>query len=414
MPLRIEAMIGGVAGPALADAAIDIREQRWAVLFHDPRPSWMSTFVRRVIERDARFVVTSRVITSRNLSTDVGRPPSALDDARAHAMFDAVVVGAPEALTERDVAGLERFMRSRGGSVVLLLDRRGVRGPYERLTGVRAWAGASSAAGFAVTPTTMDSGGLRASEIAWPTTMPPGARPIAWHRSPTDTSIRRPIVWDVPVGAGRLIVSGALDAWRLRDAGVSRFNDVWRSIIADAADRAPEPVMVAFDASVVAPGERVRASVDLRAALGAGERQPVRSTVAAVLEGGAGAQSVRMWPDGVAGQFVGTLRAPAEPGTYRLTVTADGFRSDAFLLVTERPERVRPDDSDLVAAWVGSRDGGVVTGARLPELAPSLDRAVRPGARAQTWHPMRSAWWIVAFAALLGAEWWARRRAGLS
>ena len=53
-----------------------IRPTRWSVLFFDTRPSWMSTFVRRAIERDPRFVVTSRVVTSRNVSTDAGNPPN--------------------------------------------------------------------------------------------------------------------------------------------------------------------------------------------------------------------------------------------------------------------------------------------------------------------------------------------------
>jgi len=78
--LRVVATLSGTADSAAADMVVDVRDARWSVLFFDPRPSWQSTFVRRAIERDPRFVVTSRVVTSRNVSVDAGEPPSRLDD----------------------------------------------------------------------------------------------------------------------------------------------------------------------------------------------------------------------------------------------------------------------------------------------------------------------------------------------
>jgi len=63
--------------------------------------------------------------------------------------YDAVIVGAPELLTDRDVAGLDAFMRRRGGGVVLLFDTR-ADGRYERLTQVKAW-GAAAADSFCET-----------------------------------------------------------------------------------------------------------------------------------------------------------------------------------------------------------------------------------------------------------------------
>src|SRR6185503_11402090 len=114
------------------------KQTRFSVLFFDPRPSWMSTFVRRTIERDPRFVLTSRVVTSRNVSTDAGRPPARLDDIIALASFDAIVIGAPDALTAADVTGLEAYLRRRGGGVVFLFDQRAP-GAYERLTNAGGW-----------------------------------------------------------------------------------------------------------------------------------------------------------------------------------------------------------------------------------------------------------------------------------
>ncbi|HYV97557.1 MAG TPA: hypothetical protein VE967_08900, partial [Gemmatimonadaceae bacterium] len=71
--LSIVASTGGSRpDTAVAETLVDVDERQWRVLFFDRRPSWMSTFVRRVLEEDPRFTVTSRVVTSRNVSTDAG------------------------------------------------------------------------------------------------------------------------------------------------------------------------------------------------------------------------------------------------------------------------------------------------------------------------------------------------------
>src|SRR4030095_3359623 len=93
--VRITAAVPGSDASAIADAVVDVNERRWAVLFYDPRPSWTSTFVRRSIERDSRFAVASRVVTSRNVSASAGRPPTALTDRTSLSRFDVIVVGTP-------------------------------------------------------------------------------------------------------------------------------------------------------------------------------------------------------------------------------------------------------------------------------------------------------------------------------
>ena len=168
--LRVRAVVG--ASDATADVGVDVRDKRWPVLVFDPRPSWMSTFVRRALERDPRFAVASRVVTSRNVSTTAGRPPARLDDLASLAPFNAIVVGAPDALSDGDVAGLDAFLRRRGGRVILLLDRR-ANGPYEHLLDVTAWA--SDSAGRTETiarETNPDS--MRAAELAWPARLAAG------------------------------------------------------------------------------------------------------------------------------------------------------------------------------------------------------------------------------------------------
>jgi hypothetical protein len=414
-PLRIIAGVSGSRDSAGADVVIDVRAERWAVLFFDPRPSWMSTFVRRAIEGDRRFLVTSRVVTSRNISTDAGRPPGTLDDLRVLGEFSTVVVGAPEALGDRDVAGLDAYLRRRGGTVVLLLDQR-ADGAYRRLTNVREWSGAASSARFVVGSANIDSASLQASEVAWPRALPPGARPLAVAAASDQPAVRHPVIWRSAVGAGSLVVSGALDAWRFRDPAVSGFDTFWRTLIAEAATRAPPPAAIEIARSVMAPGEQGRLGVTVRdAALTDLSAVPsARATISATLSGQGQDSTLTLWPEGPVGEFHGSFRAPAAPGVYRISVTGDGTRADAPVAVVPNAGRATPDLTGLAEAFASSRGGVSIASDRLPELVPTLQRLLQAVPRPETWYPMRSGWWIVPFCLALGAEWLWRRRRGLA
>ena len=414
-PLRVAARIAGAsADSAVADLVIDVRDERWAVLFFDLRPSWLSTFVRRGVERDPRFVVTSRVVTSRGISVDAGRPPGTLGDVETLSLFDAVVIGAPDALTDRDASGLDRYLRRRGGSVVLLHDED-MRGAVDRLTQVRQWSSATNAAGFAVMPIDGDSAGLRATSLAWPSTRPLGAPPLALSRASGDTAVAgRPVVWRSAVGAGQLIVSGALDAWRYRDPARSGFDAFWRGVVAGAASAGSTALEIMPGSIIVAPGEPIDASATLRSIALAEPtaNRPLRAIVSGTIDTPDSATVVRFWPDDAPGSLRASFRAPPTPGIYRMRVGSDGLRADVPLLVTHTP--APGDHPDIVAAWVASRGGRTFSGETLDALSEAVEDAAHPAARITTWHPMRSAWWIVPFALLLGAEWLARRRNGLA
>ena len=413
-PLRVSATVRGSRDTASADVAVDVRDQRWSLLFFDPRPSWMSTFVRRAIERDPRFVVASRVVTSRGVSTDAGRPPARLDDLAPLKLFDAVIVGSPEALTDRDVAGLEALMRRRGGSVVLLLDHRAT-GPIDRLTGVDSWRADSGARPVSVVATG-DTASLRVTELAFPRRMPTGASPLALTAGARVDSLNgRAAIWRLSVGSGRLIVSGALNSWQYRDPAVSSFDRFWRTTIADAASASPSPIDVRVAHPVARPGERTNVRIFIRdAALSSTTSS--RASVGVVLRSTSGETIApfRVWPSGAPGELEGEVSAPDTAGVYRIVVSSDGAHGDAPIVVALGAQRPTPDDRDLIAAWVASRGGRAVSSSHIDELPSALIAAIHPIARAETWHPMRSAWWIVPFALLLSAEWWMRRRRGLA
>jgi hypothetical protein len=228
--------------------------------------------------------------------------------------------------------------------------------------------------------------------------------------------VSHPVIWRSAVGAGQLIVSGALDAWRYRDPAVSAFDSFWRATIGTAADAALPPVTISLGNSILAPGERTEISVTLRDASLAqvATNRAVRASVAAFLETPGGAVPIRLWPSGPVGTFRGSFRAPGAPGTYRVIVTGDGSHADAPIIVAPSISRSIADDSDLVAAWVGSHGGSSVPATRLEQLLPAVERAVRPTPRRETWYPMRSYWWVIPFSVALGAEWLWRRKRGLA
>lgn len=411
---RLIAEIDGTPGRSSADLLVDVTDTRWAVLFFDRRPSWMSTFVRRAIESDARFVATSRVVTSRNVTVETGSAPGSLADLDALSLHEAIVVGAPHELTTRDVDGLEAFLRLRGGTVVLLCDER-TAGPYERLLATTRWATASSAQPAALRLAGTDGARIHASELAWPVALPAAAQVLAETESTApEKTARRPIVWRTPAGGGRVIVSGALDAWRFRTHAESSFDRFWQSTVADAAAAAPPRVSVTVRQPVVKPGASTEVEVSLRDAALAdlADGRPIGAVVAATIEHDGAPMSISLWPDHEIGRLRGTARAPSTPGQYRVVVTSGGARADAPIAVVPDASQPTPDERDLIAAWTHSRRGEAIPASRLQDLPAMLVQSLTPVSRAETWHPMRSPWWLVPFAFGLGAEWWWRRRHG--
>jgi hypothetical protein len=71
-----------------------------------------------------------------------------------------------------------------------------------------------------------------------------------------------------------------------------------------------------------------------------------------------------------------------------------------------------PDAQVMLAAWTASHRGAVVAETDLSSLAPALTKALSAPVETRTIHPMRSAWWLIPFAGLLGIEWWQRRKNG--
>ncbi len=399
--LRVTARLGD--GPvATADVATEVTRRTLRVLSYEARPSWAATFVRRSLEEDPRFEVVVRSMTSRGVAADAGAPPATLDRAEELVDFDLVIVSTPEALGDRAAAALEAYLRTREGAVVLLPGETG--SPVAaRLTGVANWAVDRRPA-----LVTVEGGGgsWTASEFLWPSTLPAGAEALSGCLSPS-----RCAVWRVPVGGGRVIVSSALDGWRTRGADGSTFDGFWRSVVGDEASATPRPVGIVLPARLVTPNTRVSAVVHVMPSGAAGTNPSAewQNTEGRV-------EPVRLWPSGDGG-YRAEFRAPDVPGRYRLVVkTADPGPSEAraeFMVV--EPGEIHstlPDSLDLLSAFVSSRGGAVVPMHELDDL-PARSSAALPSPASDTpSNPMRSPFWIVPFAGLLGVEWWSRRRRG--
>jgi hypothetical protein len=415
--LRIEAVPTGdesVLFDNSLDAGVDVGSERLPVLVFDARASWSSTFVRRALEDDSRFVVEHRARLAPAIAA--GTANGRLD-ARALDAASVLIVGGPDALTASEVDLIERFVRVRGGTAVLLPER--VPSGSTRRLFAGEWT-------ERLTAEPQDVGSLRASELlVYPAK--------AGHHTVLAYAGEIPVIVAMPTGAGRIIVSGAMDAWRYRDDDGETFDRFWRSVVAEGA-AAGAPLRLEFEHAIGVPGSRQQFTVRYR-------RMTPPSTIEANAVARCGPPSqpsgasfpraasadlaamIRLWPAGAPGVMRGEL--PIADGT-SCTVEATvndatvtrGIAVSAFAPSGLRRDKstamFRPADDTLAKLErLALASGGVVTDAdNLDRILGSLSRRSPEGAKAHV-HPMRAAWWILPFAGCLSIEWWLRRRVGL-
>lgn len=407
-----------------ADNAADLRfvanGRRLSVLVHEPRPSWNATFIRRALEQDPSFEVSSLVQASKGLEVRAGTPPGALT-ADTLSAFDAVVIGAPEELRPSEVEALQLFARRRGGAVMLVPDRR-PSGRYLGLIPVPQFDEVlvENALELGAPGDGMASIGahLRASEMAVHRAGVPGGQVLAaLEGKGAQDQASRPVVVEWPEGAGRVLFSGAMDAWRFRAASDDGFGRFWRARIAEGASAAPGRLEVSVAPGVPRPGQTVTIRARLRPT-DFEQEVPGRTRLPAVrarLVGADGAaHAIRLWPTAELGVLEGRLEAPAT-GQYDLQISsATGAAVDEVISVVAgaRHPPAATEDTDTTGRLVATATGGVAVSTA--DLAPlerhlrsltsrEVERTVRPG---------RSWLLVMVFTALLSAEWTIRRRRG--
>ena len=379
-------------------ATVAARPARVAVI--EPRPSWTGGFTRRVLENDPAFRVSSILRTSRGV---VSRAGEALPAVAAEHLerFDVLVVGSPEDLQAAEVEAVWQFAERRGGTVVLLPDRMPSGAYAARLPGRLAEHRLTE-------PKAHEPSSMLASEVLAMTSLPPGARALA-------ALDEQPVVLSWPAGDGRILFSGALDAWRYRAHEKSRLTAFWREEILSAAVAAPPPVDIEVTPSVLRPGDAARVAVRLRRTewletRGGKGSVHLPAVEAQVIDPAGRMEMIRLWPEAETGLFRG--EAPvAVPGVHTLRVATERHAAEVALLAdaaASQPRASREVTADLPALTGGT----TVSASRLDPLVQHLSSLPR-ASKATRDHPFRAAWWPWIFAALLCGEWALRRRAGL-
>ncbi|MCU0616903.1 MAG: hypothetical protein MUD17_07480 [Gemmatimonadaceae bacterium] len=397
----------------------------------DVRPSWAATFARRVLAADERIDLTTRVAVSRldasTLDRTSGRAPM-LGRLPAPPTLDVLVLGAAQALSPGALAGLDRWVRDDGGSVVVMLDDLPTPSVSQWL-GVASWRRVQRAEPIAAYPVTgsprahvtvaadaRDSSAmpLRGREWLVPTTLPTDADTwlaLASTTRPT-ADATTPVVWARARGRGTVVVIGALDAWTFREAGRSDFARTWRDLVVDAAARRAPDVELEVRASAHASGW-MTAELDGEVGPLARWRDAfpvftlVDHTGAVVPLPTVGASGA---PLGTAWRVSTSTPAPSITLTSRDDTAASASLAAVRALVpVEHMAAAAPTDLATLAVASG---GAVVPAASLATLDTRLDALLAPAVRRGPWHPWRSPWWLLPFTAALLGEWWWRRRLG--
>jgi hypothetical protein len=354
-------------------------------------------FVRRAREGEPAFAVSAVQRVAKSVATRAGGPPATLTRG-ALSPFEVVVIGGPDSLGARDLDGLRWFVEQRGGLVLFIPDRR-PSGQYLELIGIP-----SATTRLLESPARLEHG-LHAADMLLPAVLPPSATPLASDGQGT------PIIFSIRRGAGAIVFSGALDAWRYRDEGYAQF---WREVVSSHAAAVPPPIDLRLHPPIAAPGQPVHIVVRLHGADMAGDDVLALPTLSAraVAAGGDVDDPIRLWPTVEPGAYEGEWRARTT-GPYSISVTAGEARGAAAFLVAADAVHASEADPESLAIVTRASGGQVFPIDRAPALVDAM-KSRHPARTAMVpSHPMRSPWWLVPFACLLCAEWAVRRKRGL-
>ena len=397
--------------PALVDVPLLARERRFRVFVYEPRPSWPASFVRQAIEASELFEPITLARTSRGISTHTSRTPALLRASDLDEV-DAIVVSGLEALSAADQAQLERFVMVRGGTLILVPDSKlpeRLRQAFELPLLEESLLERPVALHAAPPPGAHGRLGLLASELLLAPPAQAGIRALA---TATQGKTDRAAVFAVYRGKGQVVVAGALDAWRFRGSPNSAFAAFWQGMAADAASTAMPRLTVDVEPMLAQPGEEITLRVTVRETdwMRSGADIHLPSVSASLIATSGPTTPVRLWPGTAAGEYVARFPAPVD-GRYDVRVASGGRQYDSVLVVDRAAVTPQPDRAAALAFLAQSTGGAAFSGSDLGGVVTKLRAIERPIVPRRV-HPMRSAWWIVPFAALLSVEWTLRRRRG--
>ena len=309
-----------------------------------------------------------------------------------------MLVGGVEALSSADVDRLERDVRDRGRAVVLLVDEAPGAGPWRRL-----WTGAIGPVRRAARPVTGLVAGHPWKMREWLSpALSTEAVPLAYVDSEST-----PFVVGRALGAGRVVLVTALDAWRWRaDEGVA-FAEGWRALVQRLASDVPPPVATIAWVTGRGRARTLHVDVAVRPDVEASGRVAVTADVDA-----GGRHSVPLAPVGT-GRWRGATRLQTADAPQLLVEVAS--RRHRWLGRTRAVVDVRT--AAPVASWEDverhqAERGALAAGPRtLANRLADLRRGLAPPP-GRRWYVTRT-WWFAAIAlAVLGVEWILRRLQG--
>ncbi|HEY7057280.1 MAG TPA: hypothetical protein VH458_12180 [Vicinamibacterales bacterium] len=388
-----------------SDVRLAGQRSPFRVLAYDTTLSWPATFVRRSLEGQPAFALSVLERAAPGTSTRAGGPPRNLSSADL-APYDLVIVGAPEELTASETTALRQFVEVRGGAVVLVPARRPSGGSVSLMGQLRLEERVLEQ------PVQLAVAGkppLRASEMLIARPSNTTTRVLAAVGKDAD-----PVVVSVRRGAGIIVFSGALDAWRSRAADEDAFARFWRTTLSEAALAVPPRLKIDAEPGLVQTGQRTRIRVALRSTeLPADINGAVPTSIAAriVAPERQVDQVVRLWPGSEPGVFEGEWTADAA-GHYVVTTSSGSLHADAVILVEDRVTAASAPDPEGLALTAAASGGSVRPPGQIADLVSSLARAFPARPTPASLHPMRSPWWSVAFALALSIEWGWRRMHG--
>jgi hypothetical protein len=373
------------------------------VLSYDASVSWPATFVRRSLEGEPAFSLSTLQRASEGVATRAGGPPDLFSEATL-APYDEVIVGGPEQLTSRQLAILRWFTEVRGGVVVWIADGR-PSGGYASLLGATRFD--QRVLESPVSLNTGDDTMLRASELIITRQLPNAIRKLATVEPEADAA-----VFAARRGEGAAVFFGAVDAWRFRAANHEGFARFWRRTLLELGLTVPSRLSVEVEPSLARVGERVRIRARLRGTeLSGGEA--VTSGISARAVGPAQhvEASVRLWPTVEPGVFEGEWVVPAA-GEYDISVSSGDSQADAVLAGSADVPRGGDADPEGLALLARGSGGEMRSPAQTAGLVSAM-RSKLPARRTVfRVHPMRSAWWVLPFVAALCLDWGWRRMHG--
>lgn len=389
----------------VADVALPAARGPVRTLVVEAGVTWPAAFVRRALEGEAAFAVSALQRASRSVATRAGSPPAALTRG-ALAPFEVALVGGPDNLTGSDLDALRWFVESRGGVVVFVPDQAPT-GRYVDLVGVAGFEFRAVDLPLTLTAPGETDGSLAATELLIPASLPPAATVLA--AAPLDT----PVVFAARRGSGAVIVSGALDAWRHR--ADERFARFWRRIIAQHAAAVPPALLVTADPALVRPGETTTITARMRGSeLPDGDPMTLEAVSARAIDPAAKIDlPIRLWPSVEPGVYAGEWRAPAA-GTFNVAVVGGPLRGDAPVTADAAAVPGSAADPQALALVTRSSGGRLFSADQSQALVEAMRTTYPARSMPRAVHPMRSPWWVAAFAGVLCVEWAIRRKRGLA